>query len=201
MSVINEITVGNTTYDVQDLISRPILTYAQYKALEDAHLTDPNVDYHISDLGATSAPIDDNDVSTEKLWSSKKTSESQAIHSTTEQVVGTWINGKPIYQKTFTGTTPSSGSTYPTVGTVVSYSIGANVEYAISLYGYVMGSSGACIPLNVPLSSTQYVTSWVRTNDYTSDPNAVAVACGSGLTSRPFAVTIRYTKTTDTASS
>lgn len=76
MSVINQITVGNTTYDVQDLISRPILTQAEYNALEQAGLVDPDKDYHISNGMLAPTPVDDNDVSTEKTWSSKKISDS-----------------------------------------------------------------------------------------------------------------------------
>lgn len=79
------------------------LTQAEYDAMVSVGTVDPNTNYLISDGLSVQVPIDDNSISTEKVWSSKKISESQAIYSTEERVVGTWISGKPIYQRTWTG--------------------------------------------------------------------------------------------------
>lgn len=53
-----------------------IVTQAQYNALVQAGTVDPDVDYHISDGLSVQVPIDDNSISTEKVWSSKKVSDS-----------------------------------------------------------------------------------------------------------------------------
>ena len=56
-----------------------IVTQAQYDALVQAGTVDPDVDYHISDGLSVQVPIDDNSISTEKVWSSKKVSDSLPI--------------------------------------------------------------------------------------------------------------------------
>lgn len=60
--------------------------------------------------------IDDNTTSADSTWSSQKISDSLAPaleFSTTEHVVGKWINGKPIYEKTiFFPLTAGARTTY-----------------------------------------------------------------------------------------
>lgn len=44
------------------------------------------------------------------IWRSISTSGSTHTYSTTEQVIGTWIDGTPVYEKTFTGQMGSSST-------------------------------------------------------------------------------------------
>lgn len=47
--------------------------------------------------------IDDNNISNSKTWSSDKISKSHYDYSTTEKIVGTWIDGSNIYEKVYSG--------------------------------------------------------------------------------------------------
>lgn len=59
--------------------------------------------YHNGRYYGGSVPIDDTDTSSEKTWSSEKIAEEiLETYSTTETVVGTWIDGKPLYERMFT---------------------------------------------------------------------------------------------------
>ena len=132
--------------------------------------------------------------------------------STSEQRVGTWIDGKPIYQKTFTGTLNRTSS----VGTFAStdISIGASVKHSLDIFGFAVGvrsDSGnvgkennffiapynsinnndnkvirASVRLNkspsTPLNSINISNSWIDTGTYSS---------------ATYYVTVLYTKTTD----
>lgn len=45
------------------------------------------------------------------IWRSISTSGSNHTYSTTEQVIGTWIDGSPVYEKTFVGQMGASSTT------------------------------------------------------------------------------------------
>jgi hypothetical protein len=111
------------------------------------------------------------------------------IYSTNEVKIGTWIDGKPIYRKTFEYTTNSSVNTWKTIGTIT------NIKMPIRMYGVCYnGNAKFPIPYAEPGSSGM---------------NAVWLYCdtNSGLfreqhsytyaNSLPAYVTIEYTKTTD----
>lgn len=50
-------------------------------------------------------------------------------YSTTEQVIGKWVDGKPIYRKTFSFNLGSTINTWSTIGTI------ANIKLPIRFYG------------------------------------------------------------------
>lgn len=108
-------------------------------------------------------------------------------YSTEEQVVGTWIDGKPIYQKTVNcGALPNNTSKD------VAHGI-SDIDKATAVYGYGFTSTGGIIPLPyvVPGSyATEYVAlSANRTN--------VSIGTGKDRSSLTGYVTLQYTKTTD----
>lgn len=111
-------------------------------------------------------------------------------YSTDEMKTGeTWIDGKPIYRKTFvfTGITATSAS--------LSFS-SSNASETIMVdnsHSYVSTSSNYSLPINMYNSSTDYI----RT--YTNNKNKkLFVEFGSVYTmSKNIYVTLRYTKTTD----
>lgn len=109
-------------------------------------------------------------------------------YSTDEQVVGTWIDGKPLYQKTVEITTPSALDTNTNVYDLSSLSI-SNIVY---MNGYIINSTGNEYPLNYHNKGTQdYATTWYRSG-------AIGMAVGSDSTKNKTAyVTLQYTKTTD----
>jgi len=105
------------------------------------------------------------------------------VFSTNERVIGQWIDGKPLYQKTITGTTPANdgeistgitnGSNAVVVRGTFLNSAGYNANFAYADIGVDAKSDGSSIYFN-----------YMNRTDFKN---------------QPFTATIQYTKTTDTA--
>ena len=108
-------------------------------------------------------------------------------YSTDEQVVGTWINGKPLYQKTLTGTTLSASGDVPTGLT--------NIEDIFIVSGYIPDgiNNGYTVSYGYFGSVEDYLFVDLR-----QDASSLYFSLrGSRFQRRPFWVTVQYTKTTD----
>ena len=107
-------------------------------------------------------------------------------YSTTEQVVGTWIDGKTLYEKTIFGTTEQS-----VPETQVNHGIN-NLDTVVSIEGSIR-------------CGTQYQTLFEHSRpsneEFTriSDTVISIVSTDGDWRGKPFHITLRYTKTTDTA--
>ena len=110
-------------------------------------------------------------------------------YSTAEQVIGTWIDGKPLYQKTIDfGVMPSN--TTKSVAHGIS-----NIKRVVSIEGYSFNSTAGNLTVPLPFVSTSALGSQM---DIRCDFTNVTVITGTGR--QNFAesfVTLRYTKTTD----
>lgn len=112
------------------------------------------------------------------------------VYSTTEQVVGKWIDGKPIYQKTVTSDTVTYGQTWSSLATV------SNIDTVV-WYGGILHEGGtgkgwyniptyrpgqqAGIGINIDSAGNiSYMNNWV-----------------SQVSGAKIWATIQYTKTTD----
>ena len=107
-------------------------------------------------------------------------------YSTTEEVIGTWIDGKPIYRKTFNNisVTSSEHSTIP-------IATGLTIDNLINISGYLVNNGRWIIPLNaVDIQYANMVR--VSYDKQTSSLELVAQNWTGTAT-----VTIEYTKTTD----
>lgn len=113
---------------------------------------------------------------------------SDTDYSTEEKIVGTWIDGKPLYQKTITGVTPSSSATQ-------NIQIGVNVENALVVSGYCRHSS-FLTPVNIQIDSNEYFLAWIRDNTNRDVPNTIGLKVGSALYGGSYNLTLQYTKTT-----
>lgn len=106
-------------------------------------------------------------------------------YSTVEQVVGTWINGKPLYQITFDFTTsPSSGwlaIPTDTTGWNIDFFTVKNVSIILPQYNYHYGMTGLQFFCAKDINTGQI--------KYTCDDGA--------LRGRQIYLTVQYTKTTD----
>ena len=130
------------------------------------------------------------------LWCIKAV-EPGEVYSTSERIVGTWIDGKPIYQKTFKYTTEIEISDTPTqtnIADISSLSIDTIVEPINGCCEW--GNTINALPLTfISVSSTihaDFVTN--------SDLSAIVFRAyrNSGTTAiNNLIATIRYTKTTD----
>lgn len=142
-----------------------------------------------------------------KIVSNGKTLEvggdhAQDIYSTEEQVVGTWIDGKPVYERTLAGLTGPSKANDAARYTFEDLNIDMLVSY----------SAIAHRPASAGYVSLPYRTSdaagdaWMMILPTISEPNTVILG---GYASSPtqtsswwscnVTMVLRYTKTTDTA--
>lgn len=104
-------------------------------------------------------------------------------YSTSEHVVGEWIDGKPLYEKTINfGALPNT--------TTKSISLSSDTKLVIDIEGFV-NRSGYYRPLPYPTYEANY---GIRVG---VDNNQLVVATGVDWSSYSAYITIRYTKTTD----
>jgi hypothetical protein len=76
---VNGVTLsGNKTSKQLGIRQTIPMNSASYAQLTSAEKMDPDKDYIITDINATSAPIDDNNTSNNKVWSSAKTDNTKA---------------------------------------------------------------------------------------------------------------------------
>jgi hypothetical protein len=100
-----------------------------------------------------------------------------------EQIVGTWIDGKPIYRKVFTGTITSVSNLK--IGTI------SNFKEAIRIYGITSMN-------NYSTSITQYWDSSIKFITQINNANGdVYINAGSSSANQLYKAIVEYTKTTD----
>ena len=113
----------------------------------------------------------------------KDGSENQ-IYSTTEQAIGTWIDGKPIYRKVVQGNITSKSQSL--------FVVNANVETMISIDGYDFSNGIYYFPFNYTQNgSTQ------KAIFYKKDTDTIEFRSNSYNSGEVFVVILEYTKTTD----
>lgn len=110
-------------------------------------------------------------------------------YSTDEQVVGTWIDGKPLYQKTVDcGALPNNATKE------VDHNI-SNLERVININGYAMASNISNGYVTLPLVMANNVGSQIMLL-----ANATKIRIGTKTDQTAYTesyVTLQYTKTTD----
>jgi hypothetical protein len=105
-------------------------------------------------------------------------------YSTTEQVVGTWVDGKPIYEITI------DCGYFQNTTNVQYFSHGiSNLDFVIDLQGFFYDSVASG---NLPFVGTASdgISIWV-------EPTQICIVTQSNRSSYHYYVTLRYTKTTD----
>lgn len=101
-------------------------------------------------------------------------------YTTAEKIVGTWIDGKTIYEQTFTGTTPADAST------PLDISI-PNLLTVCRLEGFTTPTSGVRMCLQYE-DASNFFKGYGTTNK-------IQIWCsGNAVLSKPYAVTAWYTK-------
>lgn len=109
-------------------------------------------------------------------------------YSTEETVIGTWINGKPIYRKVLMVTSPTNNN-----ATVVATQ--PEIEIAIKLYGMTLSAVNEPIPSH---STAFYLRTWFRCEQHQIVVQASAEN-GVNYLGVPMFIIIEYTKSTDIA--
>lgn len=126
-------------------------------------------------------------------------------YSTEEQVVGTWINGKPIYQKTFIENNPQATTDGTDVQTYIN--IGTSVDMIINIdkIGYIP-EYGQFVDIPFHPTNQNYLANNILlqttirayNNNDTSNPNTIRISNNRiSDNNKVLYITIRYTKTTD----
>ena len=109
-------------------------------------------------------------------------------YSTSEKVVGTWIDGKPLYEKTISGT-------FENGATSLTLNMASNMEIIINIRGFLIPSD---TPTNKISLETKNDLAWI--SDFTSGSGNCAIRRGNagyfGDTPSVY-ITAQYTKTTD----
>lgn len=123
-------------------------------------------------------------------------------YSTTEKIVGSWIDGKPLYQKTITYTMPTiSTDGTRTVGAYTS--TGTTIKTVVDIQAIAYNSSGAYYELlnradkleEATNPNRKYSRLFVMTNSASSNKNTVCIVANDSAFSGATAyITIKYTK-------
>ena len=105
-------------------------------------------------------------------------------YSTDEQVVGTWIDGKTLYEKSFSVTSPVEN-----VPTNIIEITSLSVDDVVSLEGVINAVSNA-----IYIGNTDW-RMWTRMNWESTNKDYIACnITNTAYASQPLVVTIRYTK-------
>ena len=107
-------------------------------------------------------------------------------YSTDEQVVGKWIDGRPIYQKTVQGTTPASSGTRVDVGLPTLVQI-------IDVEGYVVDKDNWTIFVGTQKQEGVINQDFFVCHNVSGD-SKIWFGCGSSTVNRPYTLTFRYIK-------
>lgn len=116
------------------------------------------------------------------------------VYSTTEQTIGQWVDGKPLYRKTFVVTTPGSETS-----TEIDTS-GLNIDTLVYIFGMFNSGTGTG-SFEAPIP---YVEPYDLQNSsinvfYLHDDSKIYVRKSSAnMALASFHLTVDYTKTTDT---
>lgn len=103
-------------------------------------------------------------------------------YSTSEQIIGTWINGKPIYRKVLTGTT--------VIGSTLVFTI-PNIETFVELSGIIKVQDNYVNPLPFYENAEVFGRIQCLGNNITVITSSSEYANGSTM------IIAKYTKTTD----
>ena len=105
-------------------------------------------------------------------------------YSTTERLIGTWINGKPLYEKTFTPTSPTTANQVTVIQDITSL----NIDVPVDIRGNILN-----VPINWNLDASNGTTCFVN-----SAKTGIAMkVINNLLTNITCNITLQYTKTTD----
>lgn len=154
--------IDNIDYD--SIPSQGRIEYAGPSYITPTGYTKTQIPYDLNELGGIASRLDN---------------QMNYPAAGKEQIVGYWINGKPIYRKVLEGTTGSKASTWTTIGTI------NDIDEITSLTGIL----GKYLPI------PQYVNSSYLVSLQNNNGNIQGFAVG--YLSTPVKIIVEYTKTTD----
>ena len=106
-----------------------------------------------------------------------------------------WIDGKHIFRKALTGTTPATGNETFAVNVInATININSTVDKVVNIGGYVQYPNSVTGMVNVPTSASQWINVWGRGSSHTTSPNSLGIAVGTGAVNLPYVIVVEYTK-------
>ena len=174
--LVNGVSVVNEDKEAE-IVSYKEVTQAEYEALPDTKLTD-GIAYFIKD-------------------STEAEGFPPLIYSTSEREVGVWIDGKPLYEKTYISHSTS-------VNTDITFDISSlnidTVVYIGGIYDRFVNNKHYWQEWNMAEGTNNYAMARIDSDDgHGINGTLRGYIKYEGTTEQHF--TIRYTKTTDTAGS
>ncbi len=116
----------------------------------------------------------------------------QHTYSTTERKVGTWVDGKDLYERVITGTTETTDSETGVSTTTVTFN-GSIYGSVMIKGGYLLKSGNQFIPLNFPWGLSDKTATAVACF---AQPGNIVIKASPYYAESPFWVVIQYTKPT-----
>lgn len=108
-----------------------------------------------------------------------------AKYSETEQIVGTWIDGKPIYQKSYHLSRTAATSTF-----IIDSNLNADTIIPIGITGFIKLNTGKYLAIGYG-QGCNFIVSFSNEDGFTVNTS------GGNYSFSDVYVTIQYTKTTD----
>lgn len=112
--------------------------------------------------------------------------ETRGDFSTTEVVIGTWINSKPIYRKVVNKSVSSGSSSFP------KSDVSSDMDQVLTIRGFVIQPTGNVAMIPYDASDNDKLNIY-----YQSSQSLFQVRAGSQYGAGSAYITIEYTKTTD----
>ena len=123
-------------------------------------------------------------------------------YSSTEQVIGTWIDGKPLYRKVITGQTPtvSSDGTEANTAIIISNGETSNTDHYAIVNGWVRYANSPYSMWTMPYynNSMRVIKSLMNISN-NGNLNLQISSNGTVYNYCTFTCIVEYTKTTDNA--
>ena len=112
---------------------------------------------------------------------------SSLIYSENETIVGTWVDGKPIYRKVIIDTTPSE------IDIMKSYSIDISIDTIVNFYAIWEQKDSKGVVIHD--GNTYYSNDYYSYFEYSKYDNAFKMKVhGNGYTNNKIVITFEYTK-------
>jgi hypothetical protein len=112
------------------------------------------------------------------------------VYSTTEQVVGEWIDGKTIYRRVFTGTIANEAN----VRNAVVLWQASPIAQLVGIGGWIRYGVNGINTAMFTAGTAEYRLVYVQTG---SNNLSYAILSASASNNRPYEIWVEYTKNTD----
>jgi len=139
-------------------------------------------------LPSTNTPVNADNLN--KMDKGIANADKLSTYSTSETKIGTWIDGKPLYRKVYTGTKVSGSNKTISLSNL-------NIDY-VNFYGFIYGNQGTTEgAYQFPINYYENPNSFIRANIHRKYMNLTIVSAASTYFNGDYKIVVEYTKTTD----